>query len=361
MTGRVRDLWSGWKSLAWLLALAWIVTAYGQKPADPMPMQPTTQPMPPAKGWTAGVGWGEWGPNDEVGALNAMTPQSIVAAMQLAKEGKVFDLGVTYSRNSFKWPGHSPCEVMTFRSPDGVKQQKDHPATAPEVNPAAVAWHSSAIFISDNVGTQIDGLGHITVGHNNHWYNNFAEQEWGGDFGIRKCDATTIPPIITRAVMLDIAAVKKVEALPRGYSISRQDIDAALAAQKVEIRPGDAVFIRTGTLRYWGKDGSDWDKIKEHDTAGITLGTAKYLVQNFGAMLIGSDTSGLEVSPAEEGSDTFIPVHKYLLVEQGVHIGEFHNLEELAANKVYEFCYICLVNKIAGTTAGFALRPIAIK
>ena len=61
------------------------------------------------------------------------------------------------------------------------------------------------------------------------------------------------------------------------------------------------------------------------------------------------------------GSDSFIPVHKYLLVEQGVHIGEFHYLEDLARDKVYEFCYVCTVNKIQGAVAGFCLRPLALK
>jgi hypothetical protein len=58
---------------------------------------------------------------------------------------------------------------------------------------------------------------------------------------------------------------------------------------------------------------------------------------------------------------TIQPGLRYLLVEQGVHIGEFHDLEGLSRDKVYEFCYICAVNKIAGGTAGFALRPIAIR
>jgi hypothetical protein len=57
----------------------------------------------------------------------------------------------------------------------------------------------------------------------------------------------------------------------------------------------------------------------------------------------------------------FIPVHRYLLIEQGVHIGEFHNAEELARDRVYEFCYLCAVNKIRGAVAGFTLRPIAIR
>ena len=100
---------------------------------------------------------------------------------------------------------------------------------------------------------------------------------------------------------------------------------------------------------------------KRYTRTGITLETAKYLVEQYGTMMIGSDTSGLEVNPPPKGSDTFIPVHRYLLIEQGVHILEFHNLEELARDKIYVFCYVASTNKIAGTTAGFALRPLALR
>ena len=316
---------------------------------------------PQIQGWKKGRGYGWiWGREDEVGALNAMTPDSTLAALKLARRGRVYDLGVTYSRNSYKWPGHSPGEIITYRSPEGAKRQQDQPLTNPRYA-ARQAWHSCALFISDNVATQIDGLAHITAGNDNHWYNGFKEADWGGDFGVRKCDATTIPPIVARGVMLDIAALKKVEALPPGYGITPADVDRALARQQIELRPGDVVLFRTGTLRYWGEDGADHEKIAMYDTAGITLQTARYLVEQFGTMLIGSDTSGLEVTPPPGDPDTPIPVHNYLLVEQGVHIGEFHYLEDLAREQAYEFCYIAITNKIAGTTAGFAMRPIAIR
>ncbi len=314
------------------------------------------------KGWRKGVGWGWiWGKDDEIGALNAMNEASVRNALGIVEQGKVYDLGITYSRKSYKWPGHSPGEVMTFRSPEGVARQKDNDFTAPDVNSSRTHWHSCALFMSDNVATQIDGLAHITVGEDNHWYNGFKEADWGGDFGVRKCDASTIPPIVARGVLLDIAGEKKVDALPGHYGITPADVDAALQRQKVELRPGDVVLFRTGALRYWGTDGADHEKMAEHDSAGITLATAKYLVEQFGTMMIGSDTSGLEVGPAPEGSDSFIPVHKYLLVEQGVHIAEFHYLEDLARDSVYEFCYVAATNKIAGTTAGFTMRPLAIR
>ncbi len=77
--------------------------------------------------------------------------------------------------------------------------------------------------------------------------------------------------------------------------------------------------------------------------------------------MVGSDTSGYEVNPAPGHPGTAIPVHRYLLVDQGVHIGEFHYLEGLSKAKTYEFCYIASVNKIKGTAAGFGLRPIAVR
>src|SRR6185503_706160 len=132
---------------------------------------------------------------------------------------------------------------------------------------------------------------------------------------------------------------------------------------------GDVVLIRTGTLRYWGEAGNDADgKIKQHDSAGLNLESARWLVEQNGAMLLGSDTSGLEYVPRDEDNDayrakyrSFMPVHNYLLIQQGVHIGEFHNLEGLARDKAYEFCYICNTAKVRGTASGFVLRPIAIR
>ncbi|HMV47274.1 MAG TPA: cyclase family protein [Blastocatellia bacterium] len=320
------------------------------------------------KKWQKGKGWGwVWGKDDEVGALNEMTDASRLAALRLATTGKTYDLGVTYDRTSYKWPGHSPGEIITFRSPEGVSRQKDLPALIAD-NGKQTRWHSSALFISDNVATQIDGLGHITTGSDNSWYNGFKEADWGGNFGIRKGDATTIPPIVARGVLIDVAASKNVEALPANYIITVDDLQQALRRQQTQLKPGDIVLIRTGTLRYWGETGSDHAAIAAHDSAGISLETARWLVEENAAMMLGSDTSGLEYGPADKDAkayrdkyQSFNPVHHYLLIEQGIHIGEFHFLEDLARDRVYEFCYVAATNKIKGTAAGFTMRPIAIR
>jgi kynurenine formamidase len=311
-------------------------------------------------GWKQGIGWGWiWGPDDEVGALNAITPDSIMKALSLAQQGKIYDLGVAYDRTSYKWPGHSPGEIITFRSPEGVKRQNDLPAISN--SPAGTAWHSCALFMNDNVATQIDGLGHVVAGDDNHWYNGFKESDWGGDWGVRKCDGDSIPPVVARGVLIDVAGYKGLDALPSNYSITSEDVQETLKWSGASLKPGDVVLVRTGTLRYWDETGSNHKKIKEHDTAGMSLEATKWLIEQNGTMMVGSDTSGYESMPPPEGSDSFIPVHDYLLVEQGVHIAEFHYLEDLARDKVYEFCYIAMVNKIKGTTAGFAMRPIGIK
>ncbi len=313
------------------------------------------------KGWKKGRGWGwVWGTDDEVGSLNAMTDASRLAALRLARTGKVYDLGVLYDRKSYKWPGHSPGEIMTFRGPEGTKRMGDGPAKEASESSTGTAWHSCALFISDNVATQIDSLAHATTGADNHWYNGFTEADCGGDFGPRKASADTIPPIVARGVLIDVAGLKGVDALPSKYAISPKDIQAALRRQKTKLRPGDVVLVRTGTLRYWGQTGADHAKLAEHDSAGLTLETAKWLIEQQGAMALGTDTSGLEAPPPPDAK-SFMPVHDYLLIEQGVHILEFHYLENLARDKAFEFCYVATTNKIKGTTAGFTMRPIALR
>ncbi len=167
-------------------------------------------------------------------------------------------------------------------------------------------------------------------------------------------------------MLIDVAGFKEMDALPSHYEITPEDLQGALQKQGVDVTPGTVVLVRTGTARYWGENGSDHEKIGEHDSAGIGIETAKWLVEEKGALAIGSDTAGLEyVPPSPEDSQamggSFNPVHVYLLVEQGVHILEFHNLEELAEDQAYEFAYFLAPNMIRGTVAGAAQRPVAMR
>src|SRR6188474_3664448 len=74
---------------------------------------------PQMQKWQRGKGWGwVWGKDDEVGSLNEMTDGSRLAALRLATQGRAYDLGVLYDRTSYKWPGHSPGEILSFRTPE---------------------------------------------------------------------------------------------------------------------------------------------------------------------------------------------------------------------------------------------------
>jgi len=302
--------------------------------------------------WQKGKGWGwVWGPDDEIGALNAITPQSVLAALKLVKQGKIADLGVTVDRGSFRWAGHAATEIMSYRTPHGERVAGDN---VPGSNDPR--WHSTAIFTGDNVGTHLDSLGHLTVGTgaDTHWYNGYKEDQHGGDFGLRKASVDKFPPIVARGVLIDVAGCKNLESLQNSYPISPKDMREALDWERLSLQTGDVILIRTGAGRYWGETGADHAKLEGPDTAGITLESARWLVEEFGAILIGSDTSTVEVVPFTE------MVHPYLLVEQGVPLGEIHYLEQLSQERIYEFLYVAATNKIKGAAAGVAMRPFAI-
>ena len=308
------------------------------------------------RSWAQGQGWGWiWGQNDEVGALNALSSNSVLTALSTVTRGRVFDLGVTIDRHSYSSPAHPRTEVVRFRTPDSF--MKETLNRQPENSD--VSFNTSLVMLSDHAGTQIDGLGHATTGSDNHWYNGFTWADASGDFGIERAGAAGIPPIIAAAVMLDVPRALGVASLSAGQAISVKDLKTAVKAQQTYISPGDVVCVRTGVMERWGAVGADHSKITEVDLAGLSLASARWLVEEMGAILIASDNSTVEVAPPVDG-DCVAPVHRYLLAEQGVHMGELHNFEELAREGISRFCYIALTPKVAGTTAGFAMRPVGV-
>jgi kynurenine formamidase len=306
-------------------------------------------------GWRRGSGWGWiWGDGDQIGALNAITPESILEALRGVAQGRVFDLGLRLERESFVAPVHARTEVVADRTPRGLFHEGLFPG-----RPGGVSFNTSMVLLSDHAGTQIDGLCHATFGHDHHWYNGFKTDENAGDFGPERASADNIPPIVVQAVLADVAGYLDRAALDPHFAIGPDLLAETLAGQETKVAPGEAVFVRTGALRHWGPSKEDQAAFVDYDTAGITLAAAQWLVEEQGAIFVGSDTSTVEVIPPVDG-DLAAPVHKYLLVDQGVHMGELHYLEELAEAGVYRFCYIALTPKVRGTTAGFALRPIAL-
>lgn len=144
-----------------------------------------------------------------------------------------------------------------------------------------------------------------------------------------------LPPIVARAVLIDVAGNKKVPTLPDDYRITRGDLEAALSAQGVALKPGDIVLIRGGK---------------------ITLDAAQWLAEGQGAMLIGGDQLSLEAY--EYGRpDLTVPVHNYLINQRGVAIVQVNNLDQLAKDGVYEFAFIAAALRSGGNAVQF--RPLA--
>jgi hypothetical protein len=143
-----------------------------------------------------------------------------------------------------------------------------------------------------------------------------------------------LPPIIARAVLIDVAGLKNVAALPDAYRITRGDLEAAVAAQRVSLRPGDIVLIRGGK---------------------ITLDAAEWLAETHQAMIIGGDYLSLELYRVGH-PDLTVPVHNYLLRQKGIAIIQVDNLAELARDRVYEFAFIAA--SLQGS-ASVQFRPLA--
>ena len=320
------------------------------------------------KEWEKGKGWGwVWGDDDQLGNLNELSPELTMKALSLVKEGKAYDLGLTYKRSSYRFAGHNPGEIISFRTPTGMLNQKDlSQVRSEEDNSLNTTFTSNALFISDNVATQIDTLGHIYEGDPPHAYNGYRYSDIQSDWGLLKLGAETIPPIIAPATMIDVAKSAGEDPLPESYAIGPDRLQKALDEQGVDIDPLDVVLVRTGTAGVWMKGrgvGANEEEMAKVDTAGLTVSGAKWLVEEKGALAVGTDTSGVEVLPPKEQLDdgtSFNPVHVYLLVRQGVHTLEYQNQEGLASDEVYKFAYVLGVNKIEGTAAGTVLRPMGL-
>lgn len=292
-----------------------------------------------------------WGANDEIGRLNLMTDASRAAVLSRIAGGKVYDLGVDYHKAMPSWSllGDPTYQIWMTHTPQGTVV--DDPMKVGKAMNEHVSYSGDAVLMYTHTGTHIDALSHF--GLNGRIWNGFAHAQHLGDNGWHRGGAEKLPPVIARGVLIDVAAAKGVDVLPDSYRIVPDDLKAALKRQNVSLAKGDAVFIRTGRMRVIG----DKDKYMS-DPPGIGLESARWLVEDQGAMLLGSDNLSLETFPVETEKN-WIPVHTYLEAEQGVAIMEVVDLEALSREKIYEFAFIGASLKLRGAT-GAPMRPVAL-
>jgi kynurenine formamidase len=278
-------------------------------------------------------------------------PEHVRDALALAAQGRVYDLDCERFPGMPLFPGHPPFQVMTYRTPRGLDNQGDQDWLAD--NKVNFHWQSEMVMGTVHSGTHIDALSHITCGDDHGWFGGGCAERDLGDFGPLRDDATDIPPIISRGILIDVPGFRGVEALDAHVAVGPDELRDACRHQGVELRPGDVALVRTGYLSGW----PDPDFIAAHEQAGIDRDAALWLAEQ-GVVAVAGDTESLEVLPSTVPGNPH-PVHIALLVERGIFILEMVNCEELARDRVHEFCFMCLPLSIRGAT-GSMVRPIAI-
>jgi kynurenine formamidase len=289
----------------------------------------------------------------DAGALPASraTAGDVLGALALVKQGRVYNLDCGRFPGMPIFPGHPPFQVLSYRTPRGIVNQGDQ--TWLGENEPGFYWQSEMVMGTVHSGTHVDALAHITCGEKHEWFGGGNAEEHLGDFGPLRGDATEIPPLIARGVLIDVAGARGVAALRAHEAIGPDELADVLGRQGVELRSGDVALVRTGYLSGW----PDADFIAAHEQAGIDRDAALWLAER-DVVAVGADTESLEVLPSTVERNPH-PVHLALLNERGIFIIEMVDCEELAREKVYEFCFVCLPLAIRGAT-GSMVRPVAL-
>jgi kynurenine formamidase len=287
----------------------------------------------------------KYGPDDEIGAANLLTPERAKAAASLVTTGKTYSLGLTLDNTV---PAFAPRSMSIAILQPGQVNNSGLGATKTTYN--------DDIFMGWlGIGSQIDGLGHIGVDHIYYNGNNGSDFVMGD--GMTKLGIEKVPPMVTRGVLLDMAKFYGKEMLDEGTAYTREDIMAAAEQQGVEIREGDVVLFHSGWLDLLKEETRDAARYGSVEP-GLGKTGAEYLAE-IGVVAVGADTWGLEAVPFEEGVGVF-EVHQILLAHNGIYILENMVTEEMVADGVTEFMFVLGQAKVKGAVQ-MIINPVAIR
>jgi kynurenine formamidase len=300
--------------------------------------------------------WGKWGPDDELGVLNYVTPEDIVNAAKLVRKGKVFRLGLNLDENGpqrglfgGRW---NPLHQMLATGTDAVAGKHD-------VTPG-LRYADDAINLPTQAATQWDALSHVFLGDKmwNGYPASLVDSRGAHKNGIEKF----ANKMVGRGVLLDVARHKGVDCLNDGYPITVADLDGTTRTQGVEVRRADFVIVRTGQMEDRLRKG-EWGGYAGGPAPGLAFETLDWI---HGRQIAGicSDTWGIEVRPNDTEPDVFQPWHWVTIPAIGIVHGEIFYLEELAADcaadRVYEF-FFCAPPLVITRGTGSPINPQAIK
>jgi kynurenine formamidase len=285
----------------------------------------------------------KFGPDDQVGNLNYVTPAKTLAASKLVTRGKAYRLGIETNKDT---PAYPP---RTF----AITIVQPGQSAGATLGPTKSTYNDDIITGWVGVGSQLDGLGH--VGIDNLYFNCHKAADFALTDGLKKLGVEHVPAVATRGVLLDMAGYFNTDIVKEGTAFNRAEIEGAMKRQGIRsIEKGDVVLFYTGWLKLLGKDN------KRYGSAAPGLGRegAKYLASLEVAM-VGSDTWSMEVIPFEKDAGIF-EVHQILIPLNGIHILENLNTEEMVRDRAWEFLFTLGPARITGGVQAI-INPIAIR
>lgn len=299
--------------------------------------------------------WGRWGPDDEIGTLNFVSPEQVRAATAAVRRGDVIPLSLPYDQDGCQSGGfrQNPQLMVKASGTDYAAGHQEHTPWGPG---KGFGFSDDVVVLPTQAGTQWDSLSHIFYGGRmyNGWPATLSTSAGSSRNGIQ----VGLAKYVTRGVLLDVARFAGVDSLGPGHAISAENLDAVAAAQGVDIRRGDAVLVRTGFLE--SRRGA-WGDYAAGPAPGLSLHTAPWFHAKEVAA-VATDTWGVEVRPNEIAQVQ--PFHTVALVHMGLALGEIFDLEALgrhcADDGVYEFLFVAPPLPLSGAS-GSPLSGLAIK
>lgn len=284
----------------------------------------------------------KFGPEDQIGNLNYITPEKTLRASKLIKTGKSYRLGIETNKNT---PAFAP---RTFELSVVQPGQENGP-----LGPSKTTYNDDIINGWVGIGSQLDGLGHIGI--DGVYYNCNKASDFVRKDGLRKLGIEQVPAIATRAVLLDMTSYFGMNPVKEGTPFNKAEIDGAMQKQGIKsIEKGDVVLFYTGWAKLIGKDDARYSA----GEPGLGIEGARYLA-SLGVAMVGSDSWAVEVLPAEPNAGTF-EVHQILLPMNGIYILENMNTEEMVKDQAWESFFTLGPSRITGAVQAI-INPIAIR
>jgi kynurenine formamidase len=285
----------------------------------------------------------KFGPDDQTGNVNYITPAKTLAATRLVTKGKAYRLAIETNKDTPAYPPRT--FAVTIVQPTQVG--------GGTLGPTKTTYNDDMISGWAGIGSQLDGLGHIGIDY--LYYNCNKAADFAMTDGLKKLGVEHVPAVATRGVVLDMAGYFNQEIVKEGTAFNRAEIEGAMKRQGIaSIEKGDVVLFYTGWLKLLGKD----NKRFASGAPGLGRDGAKYLA-SLGVAMIGSDTWSFEVIPFEKDAGVF-EVHQILIPLNGIHILENINTEELVKDQAWEFLFTLGAARITGGVQSI-INPVAIK